>query len=168
MPDNIEALAQALADKINPPYTDYRKRNLPLDNLKELYPDREDWYEHVEVRKGPDDAPYVTFTASDGYPSFRAASYREIAEAAVDVLFPVVRSVEELKALPVGTIVLVHSKGEEWAWTKVDDIKLSPEDEDYADSFHVGTAWACVAYKCDWLDSSLFQIADSITVLHRP
>ena len=83
---DAEELAQKLADRINPPYTDYRRRNLPLAKLKELYPDREDWYDQVEVRKGPDDQPYVTFTAGDGHRSFRAATYREIAQAVLEVL----------------------------------------------------------------------------------
>ena len=83
---DAEELAQKLADKIEPPYTTERRKNLPLAKLKELYPDREDWYEHVEVRKGPDDEPYVTFTAGDGHPSFRAATYREIAQAVLEVM----------------------------------------------------------------------------------
>lgn len=80
-----EELAQRLADRIEPPYfSNDRRTDLRHAELKKL--PWEERFVDVLHRKGPDDQPYLTFTAGDGYPSFRAATFLEIAKAVLEVL----------------------------------------------------------------------------------
>lgn len=80
---NTEELAQALADHFHPPRMVTRHKTPHREARKLPFEER---FETVEDRHGPDCEPYITFTAGDGYPSFRAATYREIAEAVLSIL----------------------------------------------------------------------------------
>lgn len=81
-----EELAQRIADKLSPPYSYERRRNLPLQKLKEQYPDRGDWYVRVECRAKATDQAYVVRKMDDGERSISAATFLEIAEAVLEIL----------------------------------------------------------------------------------
>lgn len=72
-------IAQELADSVQPPYTDSRRRiDLPHKELMKL--DSEDRYREVVIRSDHNSTPWVVYTASDGYPSIRTLTYLEIVE----------------------------------------------------------------------------------------
>lgn len=72
-------IAQELADTVQPPYTDVRRRtDLPYKELMKL--DSESRYASVLIRSDHNSTPWVVFTAPDGYPATRALTYLEIIE----------------------------------------------------------------------------------------
>lgn len=59
------------------------KKPLPHNELMALpYEDR---YEDKEVRATPDSSTMIVFRASDGYPSVRSLTYREVVEAVLEL-----------------------------------------------------------------------------------
>jgi hypothetical protein len=79
-----EELAQKLADKFSPAYTKSVRKRLPREELMAL--PVEERYLDEEVRATPDSSTMVIFRASDGYPSIRALTYREVVEATLEIL----------------------------------------------------------------------------------
>jgi hypothetical protein len=118
------------------------------DNCRSLDPERE-WEEFFGKHK---EVPTYAHFIADG---LLAAGYRKLRT---------ITTTEELDALPVGSVVLVHDRlcTDSCAWQLFDDVRdLRDEYGDKAD-----TAWASPAYVDERASAGLIALG-TVTVLHE-
>ena len=107
------------------------------------------------------------FMCADGYTPKAEDAAESLVSAYLAVAQPEVNSVEELDALPEGTVLLVTDKRPgvgKSSWELFSDVlELRSSDGELEPK-----AWASPAYTTEYTCKSLWEIADQINVLYRP